>query len=285
MFNPFTINNDNHGLSIFNIDPDINFFNSIASLSNHFNSDYYIEDTFNKKVMDNQYGEPTLPLVHLNIRSAPKHLKQFELYLNSLCLKFNIIGLCETWFKQSSVDLYTLENYNHVYKYRHNRTGGGVSLFIKHFIDYEIRDDLSENNELVESLFVEIPNEKSNTLRNVIIGIIYRPPNTDLESFNLYMDNLLCDIKKENKTVYIMGDYNIDLFNYEKHILTSQFLETMYLYGFYPLFNRPTRIKSNTATLIDNIFNNNFNPDDMELFNGIFFTEISDHFLPHFYNM
>ena len=118
--------------------------------------------------------------------------------------------------------------------------------------------------QLVESLFVEIPNEKSNTPRNVIIGIIYRPPNTDLESFNLYMDNLLCNIKKENETVYIMGDNNIDLFNYEKHILTSQFLETMYLYGFYPLINRPTRIKSNTATLIDNIFSNNFNPNDME---------------------
>ena len=46
----------------------------------------------------------------------------------------------------------------------------------------------------------------------------------------------------------------------------------------FPLIMRPTRITSNTATLIDNIFTNNLNH---VMFNGLLFTDISDH-LPVF---
>ena len=46
----------------------------------------------------------------------------------------------------------------------------------------------------------------------------------------------------------------------------------------FPLITRPTRITSNTATLIDNIFTNNL---DTYSFSGLLFTDISDH-LPIF---
>ena len=47
---------------------------------------------------------------------------------------------------------------------------------------------------------------------------------------------------------------------------------------FFPLITRPTRITSNTATLIDNIFTNHLNNYS---FSGLLFTDISDH-LPIF---
>ena len=40
--------------------------------------------------------------------------------------------------------------------------------------------------------------------------------------------------------------------------LTSQFLDGMYSNVFFPLITCPSRITSHTATLIDNIFVNNF---------------------------
>ena len=43
---------------------------------------------------------------------------------------------------------------------------------------------------------------------------------------------------------------------------------------FVPLISRPTRITSNTATLIDNIFSNNL---ENHAFSNLFFTDISDH--------
>ena len=45
-----------------------------------------------------------------------------------------------------------------------------------------------------------------------------------------------------------------------------------------PLINRPTRITSHTATLIDKILTNN---TDSDIVNGLFFSDISDH-LPIF---
>ena len=77
------------------------------------------------------------------------------------------------------------------------------------------------------------------------------------------------------------GDYNINLLNIDNHLPTAEFLETMYSHGFYLLINKPTRIKNTTATLIDNIFRNYENIRDTDLFNGILYTDISDH-LPVF---
>ena len=54
--------------------------------------------------------------------------------------------------------------------------------------------------------------------------------------------------------------------------------ETMCSRMFFPLITRPTRITSNTATLIDNIFTNNLNNLSVR---GLMFCDISDH-LPIF---
>ena len=52
----------------------------------------------------------------------------------------------------------------------------------------------------------------------------------------------------------------------------------MYSNMFFLLITQPTRITSNSATLIDNIFTNNL---DTYSFSGLLFTDISDH-LPIF---
>ena len=47
----------------------------------------------------------------------------------------------------------------------------------------------------------------------------------------------------------------------------------MYSHAFTPLITKPTRVTSNTATLIDNIFTNS----SRNSFNGILLSDISDH--------
>ena len=73
-----------------------------------------------------------------------------------------------------------------------------------------------------------------------------------------------------------MGDFNIDLFHVFSHIRTSAFTELLFSFSFYPLINKPTRVNNNTSTLIDNIFFNDI--ENGNLFNGISFTDLSDHF-------
>ena len=81
----------------------------------------------------------------------------------------------------------------------------------------------------------------------------------------------------ENKLVFLMGDYNIDLLNSEKYDLTNEFVDVLYCNEFLPLISRPTRITSKSATLIDNIFINNHEDLNCSL-NGILMADISDHF-------
>ena len=50
----------------------------------------------------------------------------------------------------------------------------------------------------------------------------------------------------------------------------------MYSFSYVPLINRPTRITKNSASLIDNIFTNNYNVLDKSM-QAILITDISDH--------
>ena len=43
------------------------------------------------------------------------------------------------------------------------------------------------------------------------MGVIYRPPNTDIEIFNEYLESILDKVGHEKKLSYIMGDYNINI--------------------------------------------------------------------------
>ena len=78
-----------------------------------------------------------------------------------------------------------------------------------------------------------------------------------------------------------MGDYNINILNYESNSTTAKFIDTMYAFTFLSLINRLTRITQCSATLIDNIFTNNLCHNDC-CFQGILVNDVSDHF-PVFY--
>ena len=94
--------------------------------------------------------------------------------------------------------------------------------------------------------------------------------------FNEYLSSVLDKISQ--KYCYICGDFNINLLNIEKHSLSNKFLDIFLENGYYPLITHPTRITSNSATLIDNIYTNVLNKN---ISSGLFITDISDH-LPNF---
>ena len=276
VFDPFTVNETMHDILLNDVDPDINYFNTTNLISNVKCCDYYTEDDFNKKCTNILSKYNMFSLIHLNIRSARKNLGTFENYLQNLDHKFSFIGLSETWFTDDTVDNYGLLGYNLENIVRYNSRGGGVSILIKLGIQYSVRQDLCVNDNLFQALFIEIHKDIFHSEKNIILGNVYRPPNTDISEFNNRLNYLLGKIRDENKLLYIMGDFNINLLNESTHIETSQFLDSLYSDSIFPLITRPTRVCQTNATLIDNIFCN-----DLEFntfFNGVFFTDISDHF-------
>ena len=101
----------------------------------------------------------------------------------------------------------------------------------------------------------------------------------DLEDFNeCYLNILLEKLSKENKTAFLLGDFNIDLLKYDKHNSTNEFLDTLSSNYFLPLILLPTRITVSSKTLIDNIFTNKISQD---VISGNISASISDH-LPQF---
>ena len=95
--------------------------------------------------------------------------------------------------------------------------------------------------------------------------------------FNENMKDILDSIDDNDTYCYIMGDYNINLLNYDTHIHTSDFVDLMCSSAYLPLINRPTRVTENTATLIDNIYTNHIQHNTNSC-NRILFTDVSDRF-------
>ena len=101
----------------------------------------------------------------------------------------------------------------------------------------------------------------------------------DLTDFNCnYLNKLLENISKEQKSVFLLGDFNVNLLNYNEHNQTNQFLDSLPSNSFIPLILQPTRITSHSNTLIDNIFSNVI---DSDITFGNLTATIFDH-LPQF---
>ena len=197
--------------------------------------------------------------------------------MNVLDFSFPIIGLTETWLSDSTCDLFSIEGYEFIERHRNERVGGGVGFFIKNHLNFVCRDDMSQFDEFCECLCIEIDRRVFDMSRNVLVAVFYRPSNTDSRVFIEMLHNFLDIVKKEDKLCYIIGDYNINIMNYDIHPQTAEFVDLLYSYCFFPLINRPTRVTHVTATLIDNVFTNNLECVEKSL-QGIFVTDISDHF-------
>ena len=135
------------------------------------------------------------PYYIYNKRSAQNNLGSLEHFLSTLHHEFSIIGISESWLKDHNVDRYGIQRYQAVHRYRPTCCGGGVSIFVQDYIDYFQKPDLCYQNKSIESVFIEIDKDPVGKDRNVIVGVIYRPADTDISTFNDYLAELLSKVK------------------------------------------------------------------------------------------
>ena len=91
-------------------------------------------------------------------------------------------------------------------------SAGGTFLYIANHLWYKRRNDLNiyKKNEL-ESTFIELVNPKRS---NIVVGVNYWHRPMDLTAFNCnYLNNFFEDISKEQKSFYVLGDFNVNLLN------------------------------------------------------------------------
>ena len=90
---------------------------------------------------------------------------------------------------------------------------GGVGLFIKNLINYNIFNQIQLNSVDCENLWVEL--EMGHNERQVV-GVIYRHSNTDIFRFQENLENLLRELNNKKLNYHICGDINIDLLQINK---------------------------------------------------------------------
>ena len=154
-------------------------------------------------------------------------------------------------------------------------------MFIDSRIIYQDRNDINIDIEYVDTLAIEIPKEELNTNHNTVIISIYRPPSIQQNLFTEKLGDLLNYLTRENKLIYILGDFNIDTSNaiISPNIGVNDFQNMFLSYFYTPLIDKFTRVGkiTETATLLDNIYTN-VTPNANSIKSGVFKTDISDHY-------
>ena len=127
------------------------------------------------------------------------------------------------------------------------------------------------SNEAFQALWIEI---HSSQKCNIICDIVYRRHNS-LQRFQEYFDETLEKLIASSKSVYIMGDFNVNLLHVESSRYAQEFLLSLQSFSFIPTIDKPTRVHNSSATLIDNILTNKV---DANITSGNIVSDISDHF-------
>ena len=251
---------------MFNIDPDNHFHASISTDTKYYSDEQFVRDVKSK-------GD--LSFIHFNARSLNKNFHKIKDSIDDLKLSFDIIAISETWAETDTIDGFTLNGYEAFHIVRGQRKGGGVALYVHRRFNCAIR---AVQCKVVEQVFecvtVELDLKKH---KNITVSCVYRTPGSDVDLFCESLEQIFSDVMPR-KSMFICGDFNIDLMKYETHNGTKRFLDCMYGLGLYPLIDRPSRITNHSCTLIDNIFTNQIN---YSIRSGLLMNDITDH-LPIF---
>ena len=195
IYNPFD-SNANNFINCSEFDPDLNFFCEKNLFSGHCCS-CFLEETCNEQIKcfggrDTQF----FSVCHITIRSMKANLKDFINYTDALHIDFQIIGVTETRLNDITCKLYDMENYEILEKHRPSKTDGGVAIFKKTVLSLLV--EMTELLTSTVSLFLwKLKNQSLGQIRNTLIGVIYRPPKSDLVTFTDIMKNIVEIIRRE----------------------------------------------------------------------------------------
>ena len=218
--------------------------------------------------------ERNLNIFHTNINGLETKFDNLHEFISNTSSKMDIIAITETSQKndESFILKTDIEGYVNC-STPSNISKGGTALYINDKFDSFERMDLKIQNDNFETTWVEIVNKLS---KNIVVASIYRHPRYNFAEFFAYLEKSLNILTKENKEIYLCGDFNIDLLQIETINSYQQFYDMLCSYGFLPKIIQPTRVTEFNSSLIDNIFSNNISDDTKS---GNILLTLSEHFL------
>ena len=215
----------------------------------------------------NIFNKRGLHMIHLNINSVLSKIEELRVVARKS--KAAVIGVTESKLDATVLDgEVNIDGYE-VIRSDRNRHGGGVACYVRNDISFNVRSDFSDE---IENIVFDMLLPKT---KPILVGILYRPP--DLSKF---LDKLSTAISRsntfDNQEAYILGDWNINLINKQKHIPNGikRYKEFCSLYGLEQLISTPTRVTKNSSSILDHILTNS---TDRVSQSGVIDTGLSDH--------
>ena len=182
--------------------------------------------------------------------------------------------MTETWYWDEKIAEIFFEQYIGFYSIRLSRKGGGACILISEKLNCQLTEISSVNSDFIEAVFADILSNN----KKVIVGSVYRPPNTNFGAFINFIESELQPMNSNSSDLYVCGDLNLDLLKINgSDSSNSIFYNTMSSLSLLPVISKPTRITADTSTIIDNVFTNIF----LRFTSGILTSDTSDH-LPIF---
>ena len=159
----------------------------------------------------------------------------------------------------------------HVIRKDRDRHGGGVVIYIKNTLDFQIIEH--ESLCVLEAICLKIHTKGS---RSILFMNWYRNPNAKMEVWNNY-ERFLEFADSLNVNIIIMGDINCDILKNSRNALSDRYLGINCIYSLDQVNTRvPTRITHDSATLLDHMITNNINNVKSH---GVIHVGMSDHSL------
>ena len=251
-------NNDNHSLPCLCRFCKSNLNDHTPQLFNPFEVDYESEREFNgfddsmsdalniaNNILTNCNYSDTDKLLDISESSSTFYFNNIDGFktnfnealvnINSMKTKPSLIAFCETNFKQDDIHDYEIKNYNceHLYaKYDKNK-GSGITIYYKKSHLFQRITSLNIRNNHFECIGGHFKTNDSHFYFYIIV--VYRFHNnikTFLESFMNTISSYI------DKPLLIIGDFNIDLLQFDTDPLVDEFVNNMISSSLFPLVNK-----------------------------------------------
>ena len=130
---------------------------------------------------------------------------------------------CNRWLVESR-DAHRL-NLDGYIKLLHSQpyrsAAGGVAIYTIHTLNAFKRTALSTTDDEFETIWVEIVNTKA---KNILCCCAYTHPSFSPVRLKENLESTLSQLTSENKSIFIIGDFDINLLNCERHPESNDFL-------------------------------------------------------------
>ena len=105
-----------------------------------------------------------------------------------MSIKPTAIAITETWLYKAEDILFSLFGYDLLTLSHTDSRNGGVGLYVEQPLNYRMRSDLTKMSDYIEIIVVEVMHQGS---PNSLLTNAYRIQDTDVDTFNIILDNLL----------------------------------------------------------------------------------------------